>query len=99
MKVLKNWLENWVDLTGINDTELLSILENLGYEIEGYSKISPNYKYIIVGTVVRIEEIPKAEKIRLITVDIGSDNLDIVCGAWIFNVYDRVPVASPGSII
>ncbi len=50
MKVLKNWLENWVDLTGINDTELLSILEKLGYEIEGYSKISPKYKNIIVGT-------------------------------------------------
>ena len=99
MKVLKNWLENWVDLTGINDTELLSILEKLGYEIEGYSKISPKYKNIIVGTVVRIEEIPKAERIRLITVDIGSDNLDIVCGAWNFNVHDRVPVATPGSII
>jgi len=99
MKVLKNWLENWVDLSGIKDKELLSLLENLGYEIEGYTKISPSYKNVVVGTVVNIEEIPKAERIRLITVDIGSDNLDIVCGAWNFKVNDRVPVATPGSYI
>ena len=99
MKVLKNWLENWVDLTGIKDNELLSLLENLGYEIESVANISPNYKNVVVGTVVNIQEIPKAEKIRLITVDIGSDDLDIVCGAWNFETGDRVPVATPGSYI
>ena len=99
MKVLKNWLENWVDLTGIKDKELLSLLENLGYEIEGSVNISPSYKNVVVGTVVNIQKIPEAERIRLITVDIGSDELDIVCGAWNFKVEDRVPVAPPGSYI
>ena len=99
MKILKSWLEEWIDLSDIKDNQLLNIFESLGYEIEGYKKLSPNYKNIIVGTVIDLSPIPKAEKIRLAKVDVGTDQLEIICGAWNFDIDDKVAVASSGTYI
>ena len=99
MKILKSWLEDWIDLSDIKDKQLLNIFESLGYEIETYKKIAPNYKNIVIGTVIDISLIPKAEKIRLAKVDVGTDQLNIICGAWNFNIGDKVAVAAPGTYI
>ena len=40
-----------------------------------------------------------ADKIRIVDVDIGKNNLQIICGAWNFNTNDKVAVAVPGASI
>ena len=49
MKLLRSWLQDWIDLTDIDDTDLSTALESLGFEIEDYKSINPDYKNIIVG--------------------------------------------------
>ena len=49
MKLLRSWLQDWIDLTDIDDTDLSTALESLGFEIEDYKLINPDYKNIIVG--------------------------------------------------
>ena len=51
MKLLRSWLQDWIDLTDIDDTDLSTALESLGFEIEDYKLINPDYKNIIVGKV------------------------------------------------
>ena len=46
MKVLKSWLNEWINLDNISDIDLSNALESLGFEIENYNQITPNYENI-----------------------------------------------------
>ena len=99
MKVLKSWLNDWVDIDKINGDELSLALESLGFEIESRVDIKPNYKNIVVGKVLEIYPHPNADKVRVTKVDTGNNVFEIVCGAFNFDVGAVVPVALPKSEI
>ena len=99
MKLLRSWLQDWIDLTDIDDTDLSTALESLGFEIEDYKLINPDYKNIIVGKVLEIYPHPNADKVRVTKVDVGNKIYEIVCGAWNFEEGAIVPVALPNSYI
>ena len=99
MKVLKSWLNDWVDIDKINGDELSLALESLGFEIESRIDIKPNYKNIVVGKVLEIYPHPNADKVRVTKVDTGNNDFEIVCGAFNFDVGAVVPVALPKSEI
>ena len=99
MKVLKSWLNEWINLDNISDIDLSNALESLGFEIENYTEINPNYENIVVGKVVELYQHPNADKVRLTKVDVGSKIYEIVCGAWNFDIGAVVPVALPKSKI
>ncbi len=99
MKLLRSWLQDWIDLTDIDDTDLSTALESLGFEIEEYKLINPDYKNIIVGKVLEIYPHPNADKVRVTKVDVGNKIYEIVCGAWNFEEGAIVPVALPNSYI
>ena len=99
MKVLKSWLNDWVDIDKINGDELSLALESLGFEVESRVDIKPNYKNIVVGKVLEIYPHPNADKVRVTKVDTGNNVFEIVCGAFNFDVGAVVPVALPKSEI
>ena len=99
MKILKSWLNDWIDIEDINSNDISEALESLGFEIESKTEKTPNYKNILVGKVLEIYEHPNADKVRITKVDVGSKTYEIVCGAWNFDVGAVVPVALPKSEI
>ncbi len=99
MKILKSWLNDWIDLETISTDDISEALESLGFEIESRTDKTPNYKNITVGKVLEIYEHPNADKVRVTKVDVGSKTYEIVCGAWNFDVGAVVPVALPKSEI
>ena len=99
MIVLKSWLNDWINISNIDDSNISEALESLGFEIESTNKIEPNYKNIVVGKVVDIYPHNNADKLRVTQVDVGSNTYEIVCGAWNFDVGAIVPVALPKSHI
>ena len=99
MKILKSWLNDWIDLEAISTDDISEALESLGFEIESRTDKTPNYKNITVGKVLEIYEHPNADKVRVTKVDVGSKTYEIVCGAWNFDVGAVVPVALPKSEI
>ena len=99
MKILKSWLNDWIDIETISSDEVSEALESLGFEIESRTDKTPNYKNITVGKVLEIYEHPNADKVRVTKVDVGSKTYEIVCGAWNFDVGAVVPVALPKSEI
>ena len=99
MKLIRSWLQDWIDLTDIEDTDLSTALESLGFEIEDYKLIKPDYKNIVVGKVIEIYSHPNADKVRVTKVDVGNKIYEIVCGAWNFEEGAIVPVALPNSYI
>ena len=99
MKILKSWLNDWIDIDKISGDDLSEALESLGFEIETRTNISSNYKNIVVGKVLEIYPHPNADKVRVTKVDTGNNIFEIVCGAWNFDVGAIVPVALPKSEI
>ena len=99
MKILKSWLNDWIDIENIDSNDISDALESLGFEIESRIEKIPNYKNIVVGKVLDIYEHPNADKVRVTKVDVGSKVYEIVCGAWNFDINAIVPVALPNSEI
>ena len=99
MKVLKSWLNDWIDIEDIDSNDISDALESLGFEIESRTDKVPNYKNIVVGKVLEIYTHPNADKVRVTKVDVGSKVYEIVCGAWNFDIDAVVPVALPNSEI
>ena len=47
MKVLKSWLNDWIDISEISNEDISEGLESLGFEIEKQSDLKPNYSNLI----------------------------------------------------
>ena len=77
MKILKSWLNDWIDIENISNTEISEALESLGFEIENKKELNPNYENIIVGKVLEVYEHPNADKVRITKTDVGNNIYEI----------------------
>lgn len=99
MKVTLDWLGEFVDLPTDDPAEISEALESLGLSVDGWEPITHRFSDVVVGRVVEVRPHPNADKVRLTKVDVGSEVLDIVCGAWNFEEGAVVPVAVPGAVL
>lgn len=54
----------------------------------------------IAAKVIKIEKHPNADRLRVITLDTGSETIyPVVCGAYNFSEGDTVALALPGTVI
>lgn len=56
-----------------------------------------SFENVVVGKILEINKHPNADRLRLAKVDIGSKELEVVCGAPNIEVGQRVPVALIGA--
>ena len=80
MIISEQWLRDWVrvdlDAQGIADC-----LTNAGLEVDGVESVAGPIEKLVVGQVVSVEKHPDADRLNLTKVNVGSDELSIVCGA------------------
>jgi len=80
MIVTRSWLEEWIDLKGIETDELVKTFNSIGLEVDRvHSYEIP--KKIIFGKVLECQKHPDADKLNICQVDIGTSVRQIVCGA------------------
>ncbi|WP_297804058.1 phenylalanine--tRNA ligase subunit beta [uncultured Polaribacter sp.] len=102
MKISYSWLQQFlqVDWEPIKTGELLT---DLGLEVEGIEtkeSIKGSLKGIVVGKVLTCTQHPNADRLKITTVDIGSEEpIQIVCGAPNVGVGQKVPVATVGTTL
>jgi len=99
MKLTLSWLRDFVDLPTSDPTEIIDAFESLGHEIEDWRIIEPTFTGVVIGKVLEVSAHPNADKVRLTRVDVGTEVLDIICGAWNFEAGAIVPVAVPGAVL
>ena len=80
MKISINWIKEWVDLDGIAPEELIKRFNLSTAEIEGVEYKGSNISGVVFGKVLSIADI-EGSKNHLLSVDVGSEKLQIVCGA------------------
>lgn len=97
MQVSLNWLNEFVDLSDINENQIAHELTMSGLEVEGIEYIKPQFKNIITAKIIKIDQHPNADKLHLVTVDTGLEAKTVVCGAQNIEVGQVIPYASIGS--
>jgi phenylalanyl-tRNA synthetase beta chain len=97
MDVSLNWLNEFVDLSDYDENQIAHELTVSGLEVEGIKYLKPQFKNIITAKIIKIDQHPNADKLHLVTVDNGSEQKTVVCGAQNIEVGQIIPYASIGS--
>ena len=96
MKVSLRWLKEYVDIS-MPLEELCERLTMAGLEVGGMEVIGGNWSHIVVGKIVDVSAHPNADRLRLVTVDLGKQRPTVVCGAPNVAVGDKVVFARVGA--
>jgi phenylalanyl-tRNA synthetase beta chain len=99
MRVPISWLGEYVDIE-LTAQQLAERLTLLGMEVKKIEAWGADWQNVVVGELLSVEPHPRAGRLSLTTVTIGSgEPLEIVCGATNIAVGQRVPVALPGAVL
>ena len=96
-----NWISDFVDLSGLDKMELIRKFSLSTAEVENeiFMKGS-DFSGIVVAEIKSVEDHPKSEKLHLLKVDIGAEELvDVVCGAPNVRVGMKTAFAKVGAKI
>ncbi len=101
MKLSESWLKShFNDRLTLSATELGHQLTMAGLELDDLYKVAPEFSGVVIGEVLTCEAHPDADKLRVTTVNIGTDTpLQIVCGAPNVRVGLKAPVATIGAVL
>ncbi|MFA4830868.1 MAG: phenylalanine--tRNA ligase subunit beta [Patescibacteria group bacterium] len=81
MLVSYNWLKQYVQLpVSLKPEELALKLTMSAVEVEGVVNQGKNLENITVGQIKKIIKHPNADKLKLVDVNIGKENVRVVCG-------------------
>jgi phenylalanyl-tRNA synthetase beta chain len=101
MKVSLDWLNEYVDLSGLSVAEISHALTMVGFEVEAVETAGlAQMDHVVVGEILSYEQHPNADRLSVCQVEVGEgDPKTIVCGAKNFRQNDRVIVALPGAVL
>ncbi len=99
MKVSLNWLKDYLDLSGITVKEISGRLTMSGLEVEEITNQTEIYKGFVVGFVKDKKKHPNADRLSVCTVDTGSENLQVICGAPNVEAGQKVVFSPVGTVI
>ena len=81
MKISINWINDYVDLSGIEPDELIKRFNLSTAEIEDVEYKGKNIQNVVFGKVIKVENHPNSDHLHILSVDVSSEVLQIVCGA------------------
>jgi len=96
MKVSLKWLKDYVDIK-LAPEELAERLTMAGLEVEGIQAIGGTWDKVVIGEVVALNPHPDADRLKLATVDLGTEQVTTVCGAPNIGLGQRVTFAHIGA--
>lgn len=100
MKLSLSWIKDYVSLP--DDADLTKLAYDLTMdtvEVEDVEYLGKRFENMVVGVILAVNPHPNADKLRVCTVDLGTETKEIVCGGINLEVGMRVAVAVPGAIV
>ena len=96
MKVSLKWLADYVDIK-LTPRELAERLTMAGLEVNGIQTVGDTWENVVVGEVAAVSRHPQADRLTLVTVDLGIEQITVVCGAPNVGSGQRVAFARIGA--
>ena len=91
MLVSMNWINEYVDLSGLDCEALIRKFTLSTAEVEEIYEKGRDLENVIVARVLSVDPHPNSKKLHLLKIDTGSGVVDCVCGAP--NVAEGMTVA------
>ncbi len=101
MKISFNWLKQYIQ-TDLSAEKAAEILTNTGLEVEGiepYESIKGGLKGLVIGEVIDLNQHENADRLKVAKIDVGAEQLQIVCGASNIAKGQKVIVATNGTTL
>lgn len=92
-----NFVKDYVDLKDENLEELANKITKAGINVEHV--ISNHIDNLVIGKVLSCEDHPDSDHLHVCEVDVGSETVQIVCGAPNVREGIKVIVALPGAVL
>jgi phenylalanyl-tRNA synthetase beta chain len=96
MRVSLKWLRDYVDIK-LAPRELAERLTMAGLEGKGIEVVGGSWDDIVVGEAIALNPHPNADRLKLATVDLGTEQVTTVCGAPNIELGQRVAFAKIGA--
>lgn len=94
----KHLLSHFVDISHLDIEQMCMRLSSMGLEVESAYPLKMPQK-VVVGKILSLTPHPDADKLNVCKVSIGSQELQIVCGANNVKANQYVAVALEGAVI
>jgi phenylalanyl-tRNA synthetase beta chain len=98
VRVPLSWLCDFAPFEG-DPVDLAAVLDDLGLVVEGIERIGEGLGDVVVARVDELAPIDGADRIRRVVVHDGTAPIEVVCGAWNFEIGDLVPLAPVGAVL
>ena len=96
MKASLKWLKDYSDIK-LAPKELARRLTIAGVEVKDIQTTGSTWNNVVVGEVTALNPHPNADRLRLATVNLGPQQVTVVCGAPNISLGQKVPFASVGA--
>lgn len=97
MKISLEWLSSILGNTELDVKAVAGGLTSRGIEVEKIEDRGAAFNNVVIGEILTMEKHPNADKLSLLLVSVGKENLKIVCGAKNMKPGDKVAVALVGA--
>ncbi len=98
MQFSENWLRTFVN-PKLSSDELSNALTMAGLEVEDEQPAGAVFTSVVIGEIVEAAKHPDADRLQLCKVNLGTETLQIVCGASNARVGIKVPCALVGAAL
>lgn len=99
MKVSRNLLNEYVDLSGLDDELIANKLTFAGVEVEGFNRLASGTG-LVTGEVLTCVKVHESDHLSLCTVKLGKAEVaQIICGAPNVKAGQKVIVARVGAVL
>lgn len=92
-----NWVGDYVDIKDEDLKELAVKITNYGMNVE--KVITNKIDNLVIGQIKEVKKHPDSDHLNVCMVDIGSETIQIVCGASNVKEGLKVIVAKPGCVL
>ena len=92
-----NWVGDYIDIKDQDVNELAQKITRAGINIEGV--VTHHMDNLVIGEIKKVEEHPDSDHLHVCRVNIGNEELQIVCGAPNVREGLKVIVAKVGAVL
>src|SRR5574344_387513 len=98
MRFNKLWLDDLVPNT-LDANQVSDIITMAGLEVDSVDDVTGVFSNVVIGEVKTCVEHPDSDHLHVTTIDVGTEILDIVCGAPNCRVGLKVACAKVGAVL
>ncbi|MGL5977938.1 MAG: phenylalanine--tRNA ligase subunit beta [Erysipelotrichaceae bacterium] len=96
MRTSRKWMAQYVNLDAYTNEEIAKKLTDAGLEVEGIEPLAQGTN-LVIGEVLTCEDHPDSDHLHVLSVNLGEETTQIVCGAPNVAAGQKVIVAKVGA--